>query len=101
MSDSNNVKIEVRLISDKELTEKYGGYLRYNIGDCFKTNDNHYYMQRSENVLHIKDGELINILHNSALDKEKLIKISDEEFADQLKTTIFNLGIYAYTENKE
>lgn len=99
MEDQNKFKFSVRLVSDKELNEKYGNHLRHNIGDCFKDSDGHFYMQRSDDVLHIKDDNLINIIHNSVLDKH-IIKITIEEFNDKLKYTIFNLGIYAYTENK-
>lgn len=93
-----------RILSDQELDEQYGGEPREEIGSYFKTNDNHYYMQRENDVLHIFD-KLINCLHNSIFDekykmkfsldydKTQFIPITEDEFLKKLRLTVFDIGI--------
>lgn len=84
-------------LSDDDMNKAYGSHLRHNVGDCFKTKDgHHYYKQLESNILHICDSNLINLVHNCITDNKKLVKISDQDFDDMLKVTIFNLGIYKY-----
>ncbi len=98
------MKITTRAITDHELDEMYGNHLRHKIDSCFKTNDDHYFMQKNDNVLHVNYGSLlINTLHNSFFDDvdqdRNLTKIDMEEFLEKLRETIFNLGIYEYTKS--
>jgi len=91
-------KFKVRGITDEELDGMYGSNLRYKVGSCFKENE-HYYMQRENDVLHIFD-KIINTLHNSSLDKGVFENITEEQFNEKIKTTIFEMGIYKYVKEK-
>jgi len=90
----------IKILTNKELDDKYGNHMRYKKDECFMTNDGHYYMQREEDVLHLND-DIINLLHNSILDRTDITKISKEEFIDKIKLVIFNLGIYNFTLNNK
>jgi len=99
----NHNIINPRSYTGEEMNEKFGGHLRYNVGDCFKMENLggiHYFMQREKDFLHVKDG-IINNVHNSTLDNEEIIKISQEEFLNKIKNVIFELGIYEYVINKK
>jgi len=85
--------IIVTSVTDEEMTERHGNHLRYDIGDCFKTDNGHFYMQRRENVLHLNKN-LINVVHNSNLDDKKLIKVTKDDFTNELKRVIFELNIF-------
>ena len=42
--------------------------------------------------------ELINLVHNSIVDDKNLIIISEKEFEEAIKVTVFNLEIYKYAD---
>jgi hypothetical protein len=88
--------IKVKSVSDEELTRRYGNHLRHEVDECFSTQTGHYYKQRSEDVLHIGEGGMINTNHNSTFDRKEVIKISNEEFDFQVKKVIFDLDLYKY-----
>ncbi|MCK9416487.1 hypothetical protein M0Q97_07510 [Candidatus Dojkabacteria bacterium] len=80
-----------------EKNDTYGKHRRYDVGTCLKTkNGCHYYKQLDLNLLHIANMELINLVYNSIVDNEDLIVISEKEFEETLKITIFNLDIFKY-----
>jgi hypothetical protein len=90
-------EIKIYTLNNDDMNNEYGNHLRHNVGDCFKTKDgHHYYKQLQLNILHICDDDLINITHNSVTDNKNLIKISDQDFENMLRITIFNLEIYKY-----
>jgi hypothetical protein len=90
-------EFEIYPLSDDDMDKEFGKHLRHPIGNCFKTKDgHHYYKQLESNMLHICDSDLINIVHNSATDNKIIVKISEDDFVNMLKVTIFNLEIYKY-----
>lgn len=91
-------EFEATEVTNDELDKTEGSHLRYNIGDCFMKN-NHYYLQRENDVLHIYT-QLINTLHNCSLDDGIFEKISREKFDMKINTTIFEMGIYKYVKEK-
>lgn len=93
------IRIKVTPITDKQLTEEYGNHKRYPVGTCMRipAEPEHMYKQMDYHVLHIK-SDIINSLHNSSLDKPGLEPMPTEEFDNQLRETIFNLGIYEQTK---
>ena len=94
----------VKTLSDKELDDKHGNHPRYDVGKCFKSNDGHYFRQKEKNVLHVVLYDLINVVHNSVMDDKilgkNLTEITENEFLEKLKLTIFELGIYSYSTEK-
>lgn len=79
----------------EELDVMFGGHLRVDVGQCFKTPDGHFFKQKSTCVIHVFE-ELINSTHNSILDNDELIEISEDEFDLKMKETIFDLELYKY-----
>lgn len=89
--------MEIYEYTDDDLNRIYGKHRRYDVGTCLKTKDGtHYYKQLDINLLHISYMSLINLVHNSIVDNEDLIVISDKEFEDAIKVTVFNLEIFKY-----
>ena len=79
--------MEIYEFTDDDLNRIFGSHRRYDVGTCLKSIDGHYYKQ------------LINLVHNSVVDNKngkKLSVITNKEFEDALKVTIFNLEIYKY-----
>ncbi len=87
-------KIEVknvRSLTDEELSELYGKR-KIEIGKTFKL-DEHFYMQRENDVLHLFK-EIVNTNYVSSLNnRENLIEITHEEFRLELNRIIYNLNI--------
>lgn len=87
-------KIEVRNVrslTEEELSGLYGER-KIEVGKTFKL-DEHFYMQRENDVLHLFN-EIINTNYVSSLNKrEKLIEITHEEFRLELNRIIYNLNI--------
>jgi hypothetical protein len=80
------------------------GSRKVEIGLCFKAEDNHYYMQRKNDVIHINPtSSIINDLHPGYLNNSlrNLEPVSNEEFESKMKETIYNLDICKYWESIE
>jgi hypothetical protein len=91
-------KIEVRNVrslTEEELSELYGER-KIEIGKTFKLDEyknNHFYMQRENDVLHIFN-EIVNTSYVSSLNnRENLIEVTHEEFRLELNRIIYNLNI--------
>lgn len=68
------------------------------VGKAFKSNDNHFYLQKSDSVLHVLRGECINSLFvNELTDMEKkLEECPIDEFREVVKFTIYELSLYHF-----
>jgi hypothetical protein len=84
-------------LTNDDMNRIYGKHRRYDVGTYLKSKDGkHYYKQLDLNLLHISQLELINLIHNSIVDDKNLIIISEKEFEEAIKVTVFNLEIYKY-----
>lgn len=82
--------IEVRLLTDQEEDKLYGSRI-LEPGTCYSRQD-HFYMQRENDVLHVKD-DIINILHPGHLNREDYNEITQFEFKLKIKKTIFDMDL--------
>ena len=83
--------------TNDDMNRIYGKHRRYEVGTYLKSKDGkHFYKQLDSNLLHISNMELINLVHNSIVDDKNLIIITDKEFEEAIKVTVFNLEIYKY-----
>jgi len=68
--------------------------VRYTVGTCLQKGD-HYYLQRSDNVLHVNVDGCINTLFVNALDAG-LQEITSEEFDRAVKGAIYDMELEKY-----
>jgi hypothetical protein len=74
-------KFKMDFVTREDLDAIYGER-KVEVGKCFVSNDNHFYSQRTDHVLHItSEKDLVNLLPQGYLNrKEKFKEISQEEF---------------------
>lgn len=86
------IKITARNLTNEE-EAKYYGPREIEVGKCFISEDGkHRYMQRENDVLHVKSG-IINSLSEGHLNKGEFREISREEFVLTVKEQIYNMEL--------
>lgn len=87
--------MKITLLTKEEEDSLYGDR-KISIGSTFKIDD-HYFLQRKDDVLHINIAGLIGSLHVGALNcKENLVPIKHIEFETEIRKLIYNLEINEY-----
>lgn len=95
--EKNNFRIIITPVPDSELDVRYGER-KIPVGKCFSTNNNRYYKQLPDGVLHLNlenDNFLVNILHVGFLNDTEVrnfIEVSPDEFNNKLSDIILKLS---------